>query len=1285
LTAKRPGKKIVKITGISFGILLVLLAAFHFWFIAHAKDILENLVKSKSHGKLRLKVEKFKFGYFSTKIELEKAVFYNTDTVTAVTAYRFSVGRIKLNVNSILPVIFKKQIEIDSLLLINPDIQVTRLKALGQDDQLLRKDISIPEEMGKIYNSIQEALKILKVKRFEIDNAKFTLINKIHPDQQPITITRLFFHINNVQIDSSELSAKDKILFGDNAVLRTRNQDILLPDGRHRLSFKRFRINLRKKLVQFDSCTIATIKTDSSNASFKIFFDALLLTHIDFDTLYHHDVIKADSVYCVNPQFNLDIKLGKKTGKGGPPKLDRIIQQLAGNMQLGFVIVNNASVNINTERNGKPSSFTSDHNNFEVQGLSVDEDAQQPLKIKSFAMAIRNYENFLKDSSYSIQFDSILFNNNRIFLSNFKLRQLNQGKISNSFSMPQFQLRGLSWDDLVFNRLLKAKEVTLYHPLIDYTVSESQHKKNKKRNIFSTLANIDKVIELEELNVVEGKINLKLKNNTELHLENASLSIQSRSLLDSRKISVLENSINELQFRNGIIKTKDLTIELTNMHYTGNNAGLLAEQVKLNNRQNTMSAVAGHVSFNEIMIDDKTGNIRANGVYWKEANVKIILPQGNKKSFSSAILLKNIKGENTNLQATIGKRSVSAFLKTVSLDELIKNSKATIQFKNPYTEGKKLKVSDENSLLTIADYNIADKKNSSFRDINYTSYKNQDSVNINIPLVSLSPDIHNIMDGLIKMGDVKILNPVANVKLFQHDLSGKTQTKLPRLDINKITLQQPKINFSQLTNTRTVTLEWDGKAEKNNLVELTDLVTNSNSPVKASAHNLRFTLNHFLFNDNKGKIFNAGNGEITAQLKNTNVQQTDDHRWKWSSVVENILAKNFLLDSLGKSAGRLNLDYINLEDISVNSSSINNWSKIANENPSLQLKKMTGQYDDLKNHFDWFNAGYNQESRVFSVDSFHFHSTLDQDAFIASHSFQTDYLKVKTGKITLKGVDPDFYFRDSILKIQTLNIDDAELSDFRDNRPPFHSGIIKPLPAKLIKKIPFKLSIDTILLSNANTIYSELNGKTEATGTIPVTRMTIRIFPVRNYNLTTADSIRIQANGYLMDSIWVRLRIRESYTDSLSGFLMTVRMKPHDLQVLNPVFMPLSSVKLQSGYLDTLTMRAIGKDNFSYGEMKMYYHDLKIKFLNKGSEIKKGFLSGLKTFVANSFVIKNKNSGRTGRVFFLRNRERSMLNYIVKITMSGIASSVGAKSNQKILHRYKKELKQRNLPPFDYD
>ena len=76
---------------------------------------------------------------------------------------------------------------------------------------------------------------------------------------------------------------------------------------------------------------------------------------------------------------------------------------------------------------------------------------------------------------------------------------------------------------------------------------------------------------------------------------------------------------------------------------------------------------------------------------------------------------------------------------------------------------------------------------------------------------------------------------------------------------------------------------------------------------------------------------------------------------------------------------------------------------------------------------------------------------------------------------------------------------------------------------------------------------------------------------------------------------------------------------------------------------------------------------------------------GFLTFFANTFIIKNQNKKNTSSVFFLRNRERSPVNYLIKILMSGVNSSIGAKSNRKVIRQYKKELRQRNLPPLDYD
>jgi hypothetical protein len=125
-------------------------------------------------------------------------------------------------------------------------------------------------------------------------------------------------------------------------------------------------------------------------------------------------------------------------------------------------------------------------------------------------------------------------------------------------------------------------------------------------------------------------------------------------------------------------------------------------------------------------------------------------------------------------------------------------------------------------------------------------------------------------------------------------------------------------------------------------------------------------------------------------------------------------------------------------------------------------------------------------------------------------------------------------------------------------------------------------------------------------------------------------------------------------------------------------------VKLKSGFLDTLSMRVGGAEYFAYGEMKMRYHDFKVQVLRNGSPNQKRLFNGLLNFIANT-VIKNKNEDRTGQVFFVRDRERSALNYLIKITFSGVNTSIGLRGNRKVMRSYKKELRKRNLPPVDYD
>jgi hypothetical protein len=431
-----------------------------------------------------------------------------------------------------------------------------------------------------------------------------------------------------------------------------------------------------------------------------------------------------------------------------------------------------------------------------------------------------------------------------------------------------------------------------------------------------------------------------------------------------------------------------------------------------------------------------------------------------------------------------------------------------------------------------------------------------------------------------------------------------------------------------------------------------------------------------------GKEISSGNGTLDLWLENISVKTGDS--LDWSATLKDAQIRNFSMDSIGKYKTNLVIATANAGNIILKPEWFKDLRMLIRKNPSLTISNATGDLSTDKNRFNWHGFTFNHATHSLSLDSFTYTPIADRDAFIKASPWQTDYMTLRTGKISVSKIDLDKYLTDSSVRVGILKIDQPYFTSYRDKHPPFKAGVIKSLPTHLVKKIPFPVSIDTVKISNGTIVYTELSHKTHEEGVIPVTRVNGEVYPIRNYNVAPNDSLHIQLSGYILDSAWVRLRVRESYTDSLAGFILTVQMRPRSLLYLNPVLTPLASIRLHSGYLDTLSMRVVGREHLSLGEIKMFYRDIKVQFLRNGDETKKGMLAGLKTFIANSFIIKRHNKNRVETVYFPRLRDRSFINYYIKMTMSGVATSVGAKKSRKMIKKYERELHRKHLPPIDF-
>ncbi|RYY60869.1 MAG: hypothetical protein EOO05_08395 [Chitinophagaceae bacterium] len=1261
------------------GGLLALLLCFHFWFVNHAEELIENMVSSQSNGRLTLKIDKFKFNWFSSKFELRKVSFTSTDTVSSPNSYQLDVERIRIQVKSMWPLIFDKRFLIDSLQVITPSITVTRLRSARDSTTANDTSLSIPQEMGRVYKSIQDALKVLQVDRFSIDNGTFSLVNNMRPEDHPIRISRIFFKLENLSVDSSANRGQQKILFSDNVSLHTSYQDILFPDGRHKLSFRNFRVNVLNRLAEFDSCTISATRGDSSNNNFQIFFDKLQMTNIDFDTLYHAEVIKADSVYCINPRFKLDIDLQKREGPIKPPKIDELIQQMTGDMQLAFVVVQNGSFDINTMREGRPSSFTSDHNNFDLQGLRINQKAARPMSIERFAMAIRNYENFLRDSAYSIQFDSILIRNNRISLGNFSYKELNNGRVVNSLMMPQFELHGLSWDELLFDQQLKAERINLYSPVINYTIVPNKTK--ARQDVFQMLAGVGNILRLQDLHIRNGQINLLFNNNTRLKLDDAYLSVSAEKLVNSRKITTIQQSVDELYFRKGVFTSGNLVARLSKAKFSPGAQGLTAADLHLESNGNVV-VDAKNVAVKSMLIDEKNNQNQISGISWSSADVKITGHAKSKVKNAAAFDLTAVNGANTSVLIKDGEKEITVWLDRFVADRL-KTGDSRLAFINGIrTSGTNLKFTRAGSTLQVPRFNIADLAPSTLQQLSYHHFSNGDSVSLSTELVSIVPDINSILQKKIRSSSVIIDKPVVQVYSVARERNGEEARSLPAMELDYVLLNQPVIDLHTQSEKGTSTVRWTG-SNSDNSVELKKIKTFEGPDNYVALEEIKLSVDQFLFSDAKGKTFDAGKGHFTATINKVSVHRDEAESWDWQGKITDLYARDFKLDSLGKKKGRLDLAYARLNDLSISSANLIDMREMAAQNTGFRIREVTGSYDDSLAHYDWSNLAYNKRTRVLSVDTFNFRPSASMEEFIKKQEYQSDYITIRTGKVAIGPFDAERYIRDTVLDMGTAAISNGYMSSYRDKRIPRKPGLETLLPTNMIKHIPVHLVVDTVLLTNASVDYQETNDKNGQTGNVSVTGLNGSVTHLRNYGLDMDDSLVIHAGGFVADALPTTLDVHASYLDTLGGFVMKVEIGKSDLTRMNPVLRPLASAELRSGVLDTLSMEVRGREHHAFGHMTMYYHDLKIRVVRSGSQ-KKTFMTGIITFFANTLV-KNENKSRKGTVYFKRLKDRSAINYLVKITMNGVVSSIGLKKNSKQVKRYKSEAKKTNIPYFEGD
>jgi hypothetical protein len=1268
-SSKQTGKRYNKLL-IGIGILAVLIVSFNFWFVNHAEEAIEELVYIQSNARLKLKVEKFKFNWLRNKIELNHASFYTTDTSSVKT--KLSSPKIQIKARGILPLLFRNHLLIDSIHLQYPNFTVTKINPREKRSNI--KDsanarFSVAKEMGKITNSINDAINVLNVNSFIIDQGSFSLIDNTRPADKPFLISKINIHLDNLRVDSTiARRSRKQMAFTDDIAVQSTNQNIVFPDGRHFLAFKDFRFNLKNKRVEFDSCTIRANKGDSSKTDFRIFFERLQMTNINFDTLYQAEVIQADSVFSANPKIVFNVDGDVKTGRKDKKKIqniDDLVHQLLGDMMLKHVVVKDADIQVNTIKSGKTNSFEASRNNLEIQDLEVRQGMHRPVNVRRFMMALHNYENSLESGRYSFSFDSILFKDNFLRLNNFSFKEKSKGGILNSIKMPYFQLQGLSWESLLYDNIFNAQSAQFYDPDILFTAKNQ--KRESTTDLFKTLADIDDILNLNNLNIYNGKIQLNLKNRANFLLQHTNVDLYANELIASKKIKNIQHSIHHLSVDQAIFNKGNTKVTLNHLRPTEDNTGFMADNFLLNNENFSISAK--DVRLNSIALDSLKHDISISGLMWNQGQIDIenAFDTKRKKTAPSLnLVLINIEGNNTLLNLRQGKMKASAFLNNISLSKLNRRGNNVPEIYGFNASGENFKMEDFAQRLNVSTFFLSDKNNV-FNNVEYKKVNAADSIDVNIPKVELNTPLSNFLNKNFSINDLVFTNPVIDAKIGSKNNADKGVKSLGNsFFINQAVFQNPNIQMRVLDkNNHPIQVRLCSK-NNNNFIRFENLKLSKNFMLEAKGAKIYPA--ELDYSGAGGKHFFFGNNVLKLEITDFSLFKNAENLPEWSTKVNLLSLKNISFDSVGKNHNQIHLYNGSINNIYLSSKNIKRPGDLITSNNNLEINNLSGRIAGNDYQTDWFNLNLKNEN--LTIDSLHFTPEQNLSDYKIKKSFDDDFFELKSGMITALGVDLSNFPNDSSIKIRDLKPENLRILTLKDKSQPKLQKKIKLLPTGLISGIPAKIEIENLQSENMYVEYQEIAETDKLERVFPVESMNLNVKNIKSFNSSITDSLYINASLRIFDVVPVHVHVKESYRDTLSGFWLKMNTMPVKLNDLNEALFPLTGVRVRSGYLDSLHFSFKGNNDYATGTTRMYYKNIKIQIFNQKDKGKQSLINKMVSGITNTFIIGKNIKGKAYPVFYERVKTKSFINFYVKAALSGILSGFGVSGAKEKQRKY---------------
>lgn len=271
---------------------------------------------------------------------------------------------------------------------------------------------------------------------------------------------------------------------------------------------------------------------------------------------------------------------------------------------------------------------------------------------------------------------------------------------------------------------------------------------------------------------------------------------------------------------------------------------------------------------------------------------------------------------------------------------------------------------------------------------------------------------------------------------------------------------------------------------------------------------------------------------------------------------------------------------------------------------------------------------------VVTIDTVSFLPNHSESAFTAREKYNRGRMELQCMDTRIVGVDALPLLAGRSISFRTLNASRWNVdyySDKRKPRDPHPSPAVTP--NVFITSFPCTLNIDSVILRNGNIRIRERVTGSNTAGVIEIQKVFVKAYPICTDTLSPKCGMptRVSISGLFMGEGKINTTVLYQLHSKTLDFDLETTIGPCSIKLLNPFLIPNERKEVTSGSIISGSLMMKARNGVATTTVTPVYKDLSMRILPTSVHEERGILEGIKTFVANSFILRSTNVTQKGR------------------------------------------------------